>query len=128
VTADPGFIKPGDRRGLENTDEAPKVWRGPDAATMLELALKQPGAKRRQHGVKFQCAGCVAEGHDKSMDNACVFNDGRFSCAHSGAPHRAAIAAQLNIPIVPVKQAPLATGKFVTGDPLDAPIRSEPPF
>ena len=126
--SDPSFIKAGDKRGLENTTEAPKAWRGPNAEAMLELALKRPGAKRRVHGIKFQCAGCVAEGHDKSMDNAIVFLDGRFSCAHSGALHRAAIAASLDIPITTVKQAPLSTGTFAAGDPLDAPILSEPPF
>ena len=128
--SDPAFIKPGDLRGTENTGEEAKApWNGPDAATMIALALKMPGAKQRQHGVKFQCAGCAAEGHDKSMDNACLFLDGRFSCAHTPGPaHRAMIAESLNIPIVVAPQAKLSEGNFAPPDPLDAPLQEQPPL
>jgi hypothetical protein len=111
--ATPKFIKQGDLRGLENTEETKQPWNGPSAEVMLALAMQQPGAKMRVHGVKFQCAGCLAEGHDKSRDNACVFLDGRFSCAVGGAQHRKAIAEQLNIPeVVVVKPRPPVTSTY----------------
>jgi hypothetical protein len=44
-------------------------------------ALQQPGAVRRDAGIKFQCPGCSAEGHDSHEDNAIVFNDGTWGCA-----------------------------------------------
>jgi hypothetical protein len=117
----PDFI-PHDKRGLENTDDVKQPWSGPDASVIIGLAMKQPGAKARRHGIKFQCAGCVAEGHDKSRDNACVFNDGRFSCAVGGAAHRAAIAKQLNIPEVLPTPSSAPTGPFRARPPLDGPI------
>ena len=126
---DPSFIKSGDKRGTENTDEAPKVWRGPSAEVMIELAMLQPGAKRRVIGVKFACSACQAEGHDKSKDNACVFLDGRFSCAHTPGPtHRAMIAAQLNIPIVAQQRLPVVQGDFGTRPPLDGPVAERRPL
>ena len=94
----PLWIKSGDLRGTENTEETKTAWNGPSAEIMLALAAQQPGARMRQFGIKFRCDGCHLEGHDRSMDNACVFLDGRFSCAHSGQAHRRAIATQLNIP------------------------------
>jgi hypothetical protein len=130
----PNFIKPGDKRGTENLTEPKSAWSGPSVETMIKLALAQPGAKMRRHGVKFQCAGCRAEGHDKSMDNACVFADGRFSCAVGGAAHRAAIAQQLNIPqTIIVKPQP--TMDIVVKTRPSLPVRGEiitirnaPPF
>lgn len=128
MTERPDFITQGDKRGLENTDDIKQPWSGPDAFVMVALAMKQPGAKLRRHGIKFQCAGCVAEGHDKSMDNACVFNDGRFSCAVGGAAHRAAIAKQLNIPItVAARPSPSPSKLDVeprVSHPLPPPKRS----
>jgi AAA domain len=52
-----------------------------DLEPLLAAALKQPGAVRRDFGIKFQCAACAAEGHDKHRDNACLFNDGTWGCA-----------------------------------------------
>jgi len=46
-----------------------------------EAALQQPGATRRQSGIKFQCPACAAEGFDKPKDNAILFNDGTWGCA-----------------------------------------------
>ena len=59
-----------------------------------EAALRQPGATRRAFGIKFQCAGCVDEGHDQHRDNACVFEDGTYGCAVNPA-HREAIGRAL---------------------------------
>jgi AAA domain-containing protein len=57
----------------------------PTAAADLErlhqTALRQPGAVRRQAGIKFQCPACAAEAHDKHRDNAILFNDGTWGCA-----------------------------------------------
>ncbi len=62
----------------------------------LALALKQPGARRRSNGVKFQCPACRAEGHDRHRDNAIMFTDGRFGCAYDSA-HGPAIAEALGL-------------------------------
>ena len=61
---------------------------------LYEAALRQPGATRRAFGIKFQCAGCVDEGHDQHRDNACVFEDGTYGCAVNPA-HREAIGRAL---------------------------------
>jgi hypothetical protein len=53
----------------------------PATAELEAAALRQPGAVRRQHGIKFQCPGCAAEGHDKHRDNACLFPTGDWGCA-----------------------------------------------
>jgi hypothetical protein len=52
---------------------AAKVGGPPLARVELAAALAQPGARRRGDRVKFQCAGCRAEGHDAHMDNAIYF-------------------------------------------------------
>jgi len=74
-------------------------WQGPDAETLIRRALDQPGAVRRQHGVKFQCPGCAAEGHDRHRDNATVFNDGRWGCAYD-PNHKRQIAQVIADPSV----------------------------
>jgi hypothetical protein len=91
----PAYIASDDRRGVPSEEP----WEGPSADVLLQRALEQPGARRRRNGIKFQCAGCVAEGHDKSRDNAIVYLDGRWGCAVGGAAHRRAIATQLRVPI-----------------------------
>ena len=73
----PAFIPVGDRSGHPEDE----VWQGPPAEEILRLAASQPGAKQRRYGIKFQCPGCAKEGHDKSRDNAIVYNDGRWGCA-----------------------------------------------
>jgi RecA-family ATPase len=55
----------------------------PNAAELEAAALRQPGAVRRQHGIKFQCPKCAADGHDAHRDNACLFNNGDWGCAWS---------------------------------------------
>jgi hypothetical protein len=45
------------------------------------IAMQQPGAVRRQAGIKFQCPACAAEGHDQHRDNAILFLDGTWGCA-----------------------------------------------
>jgi hypothetical protein len=62
----------------------------------------QPGARRRGGRVKFQCPGCRSEGHDKSKDNATVFEDGRWGCALDRA-HKGAISLALGV----VRLAPI---------------------
>lgn len=52
-----------------------------DLERLLTSALQQPGAVRRDFGVKFQCPADAADGHDKHQDNACLFNDGTWGCA-----------------------------------------------
>ncbi len=48
----------------------------------LNAALQQPGAKRRQAMVKFQCPACATEGHDRHQDNAAYFIGPRtWGCA-----------------------------------------------
>jgi AAA domain len=54
-----------------------------DLQRLDAAALEQPGALRRQHGIKFQCPACAAEGHDKHQDNACLFSNGDWGCAWS---------------------------------------------
>ena len=65
-----------------------------DYERLEAVALQQPGAVRRHHGVKFQCHGCAAEGHDQHQDNACFFTTGQWGCALSKA-HWRAIGEQL---------------------------------
>jgi hypothetical protein len=78
-------------------DEAPPEP-SPDAPQHIAAALRQPGAKRRANGsVKFQCAGCLAEGHDKHRDNAIVWASGKFGCAVGGRAHNRAIWRQLDV-------------------------------
>lgn len=60
---------------------AVEPWRGPSPTILLFRASQQPGARRRRNGVKFQCPGCRQEGHDRSKDNAIVYDDGRWGCA-----------------------------------------------
>jgi hypothetical protein len=52
-------------------------------AHLIEAALRQPGAVERASGIiKFQCPGCVAEGHDAHRDNAGLFvAEGTWGCA-----------------------------------------------
>ena len=86
----PDFIPAGDTTGVDFSSD----WDGPSAAELLRRAMTQPGATRRSHGVKFQCAGCAAEGHDRHRDNALVRLDGRWGCAVD-PNHAAAIGEQL---------------------------------
>jgi Bifunctional DNA primase/polymerase, N-terminal len=79
---------------------SPDAWDGPPAEELLRRAMQQPGASRRSTGVKFQCPGCCAEGHDEHKDNAFVRLDGRFGCAYDAdhlADHRRAIADALDV-------------------------------
>jgi Protein of unknown function (DUF3987) len=55
-----------------------------DYATLRAAAFQQPGAVERHHGVKFQCPQCAVDGHDKHMDNACLFTTGKWGCAWAG--------------------------------------------
>lgn len=80
----PSFIPVGNREG----QPADEVWNGPSADEILRRARMQPGSKRRRNGIKFQCPGCRKEGHDKSMDNAIVYDDGRWGCAISSSHSR----------------------------------------
>lgn len=75
-------------------DETP--WDGPSPEELIRRAMKQPGASRRSTGVKFQCPGCRAEGHDKHMDNAIVYLSGRWGCAVDSR-HSQAIAEALGV-------------------------------
>jgi len=83
----PSFIAEGDRTGVDFEDET--TWDGPSSEELLRRARQQPGARERSSGVKFQCPGCRAEGHDRHQDNACVFLDGRWGCAVDSAHSRA---------------------------------------
>ncbi len=82
----------GTRADLKNA--AP--WDGPPPEELRSRAMQQPGSRRRSGGIKFQCPGCRAEGHDRHMDNAIVLLDGRWGCAIN-PEHRAAIAAALRV-------------------------------
>jgi hypothetical protein len=82
----------GDHRGVV----AAEPWTGPPAEELIRRALTQPGARRRTNCIKFACAGCVAEGHDKHRDNAAVFLDGRWGCALDPA-HKEAIGVALGV-------------------------------
>jgi hypothetical protein len=77
-----------------------RPWFGPSADELLARALKQPGARKRRQGVKFQCPGCRAEGHDRSRDNAFIRLDGRWGCAVNDA-HRRAIGEALGVKPAP---------------------------
>jgi hypothetical protein len=52
-----------------------------DASALLAAALRSPGARWRGGDIKFQCPGCLAEGHDRHRDNARLFANGRWGCA-----------------------------------------------
>jgi hypothetical protein len=92
----PKFITHGATAGLEDIEEERK-WDGPTAEQILDRARTQPGARQRRNGIKFQCAGCRDEGHDKSRDNAIVYLDGKWGCAVGGKEHSRAIARQLGV-------------------------------
>jgi hypothetical protein len=69
---------------------------------LIQAALVQPGARQRHECIKFECAGCVAEGHDKHQDNASLFTKtGRWGCAvatgdqEASKRHRQAIGRAL---------------------------------
>jgi hypothetical protein len=89
----PAFIPEGDTSGAEFEVT---TWDGPPAEELVARALQQPGARRRHFGIKFQCPGCRAEGHDKHEDNATVFNDGRWGCAYD-SNHSRAISEVLGV-------------------------------
>lgn len=116
--ARPKFMAAGDLRGVP----AEEPWEGPSADEILRRAQEQPGARMRRNGIKFQCSGCVAEGHDKSRDNAIVYLDGRWGCAVGGQPHRRAIATQLRIPLgmAPLHRTSLEEGVLQVQDNLGA--------
>ena len=112
---------------LASTDQSPvgdprgvAVGDGALPKDLLRRALQQPGARERGSGVKFQCPGCRAEGHDRHMDNALVRLDGRWGCALN-AEHRRAIGEALGVvlPAIPdgVLPGPVVT---VTAAALDA--------
>ena len=88
----PSYFKEGDRRG----HPAEEPWGGPPPVELLHRAMQQPGARRRVDGVKFQCAGCAAEGRDRHRDNAKVRLDGRWGCAVN-PEHKWAIGAALGV-------------------------------
>jgi hypothetical protein len=74
----------------------------PDLDQLEAAALQQPGAVRRQVGIKFQCPACAAEGHDQHQDNACLFTNGKWGCAWATDPelgrrHRRAIGQVLGV-------------------------------
>jgi AAA domain len=52
-----------------------------DLEQLESAAGCQPGAIRRDFGIKFQCPACAVEGHDQHQDNACLFSDGTWGCA-----------------------------------------------
>lgn len=113
----PDYIRTDDKRGHEADGSA---WDGPTAEVILDAASKQPGARRRGGGWKFQCAGCAAEGHDKSRDNAVVRDDGRWGCALDPR-HKFDIRKQLGIHI--------GLGEFPDtklGEILSAPLGEMP--
>lgn len=59
-------------------------WTGPPAAEVLRQArARLVGARSYHGGVKGQCPGCAAEGHDRHRDNAYVRADGRWGCAYA---------------------------------------------
>jgi hypothetical protein len=93
------------------TEDSYKEWGGPPPEEMRRRAACQPFAKHRKNGIKFQCPGCAAEGHDKHRDNAIVFNDGRWGCAYS-SDHNHAIGELLEV------------GSSSLSSPIRSPIRS----
>ena len=97
----PSFIGR-NRRG----QPSPETWTGPSPSEIISEALKQPGARRRANGIKFQCPQCARDGHDRHRDNAVVLLDGRWGCAYApGDPtHRNAIGVALKavLPTQPV--------------------------
>ena len=88
----PSFIPIGDLSGHPEAE----VWQGPPVEEILRRAAAQPGAKRRRYGIKFQCPGCAKEGHDRSRDNAIVYDDGRWGCALD-PEHRKDIGGALGV-------------------------------
>jgi Protein of unknown function (DUF3987) len=102
-------------------------------------ALQQPGAKRRHHGIKFQCAGCAAEGHDEHRDNACLFTNGDWGCAWSkdmpvGRAHWEAIGLALgaskgngHLPRAPVSEESDREPAPAAAWPAHEPVPSERP-
>lgn len=85
-------------------------------ADLEAAALQQPGAARRQHGIKFQCAQCALDGHDAHQDNACLFTNGTWGCAFAkdtplGRAHWDAIGRALGAltrnPSEPAQPAPV---------------------
>jgi hypothetical protein len=57
------------------------------ADNCTDSALRQPGARRRRNGVKFQCPACRDEGRDRHQDNAIAFDSGGWGCAVGGRSH-----------------------------------------
>ncbi len=102
--------------------ERPVLPEGDDP--LLAAALRQPGAVRRQSGVKFQCPACAAEGHDLDRDNAVYFPQHRtWGCAWaSGSParavHRDAIAQALGVSEQKTRHAPPSGGKVTQSQQL----------
>lgn len=94
----PSPISKTDTTGADFEDDAP--WGGPPPEELLRRAMQQPGARQRNRGVKFQCPGCRAKGHDRHMDNAIVMNNGRWGCAVSSA-HIRAIGEALGVVVSP---------------------------
>lgn len=118
----PDYIKLGDSRGHEADGGD---WSGPDAEEILARASKQPGARRRAGGWKFQCPGCRREGHDKHRDNAVVRNNGRWGCALNDE-HSRDIGEALGIR----RSLSLQSAEQVEDEPLieqDLPLQTEEP-
>ncbi len=62
--------------------QPPRPTAAPAPATIVEAALRQPGAQRRGEDVKFQCPGCRDLGRDRAQDNARLFTaSGKWACA-----------------------------------------------
>jgi hypothetical protein len=127
LTSPPEHIQAltGDTPGHENDGDN---WNGPGAEAILERALQQPGRKVRKNGVHFQCAGCLKQGRDRSMDNAIVFFNGKFTCTVAREAHRSAIALQLRIGLdYEEPEAPLAEDVPGYQDPMAAPLAEDVP-
>lgn len=119
-TETPSYIAQ-DRRGHPEEE----AWSGPPPEAILRAALSQPGARSRGGGVKFRCPQCAADGHDRHMDNAKVFSDGRWGCAYDQT-HGRAIGVALGVLIAAVEEQrdwPLAD---VAPEPDDIPLSDEP--
>jgi len=95
----PEYIQEGDRRGHPEEE----AWSGPPPEVILRSAMAQPGARNRGGGIKFQCPQCAADGHDRHMDNAKVFLDGRWGCAYDPT-HGRAIGIALGVLVAAVEE------------------------
>jgi len=107
----PDFIPVGDLSGHPDAEE----WEGPPVDEILRRAMMMPGARRRRNGIKFQCPGCAREGHDKSRDNAIVYDDGRWGCALD-RDHKKDIGEAMGLGEEDAKLAEATVSDDVVGD------------